>query len=74
MVQAITLHLSATAGRETLNCITFHHDNRSTAAGKSALAHLVGECLFIHLLTNAYICCLYDMHTMLHYTSTTSGE
>ena len=49
-------------------------DNQSKAADRSVLAHLVGECLFIHLLTNAYICCLYDVHTMLHYTSTTSGH
>ena len=32
------------------------------------------ECSFIHLPSHAYVCCLYDMHTMLHYTSTTSGE
>ena len=52
MVQAITLHLSATAGREMLNCITFHHDNQSTAADRSVLAHLVGKYMFVHTLTN----------------------
>ena len=41
------------------------HGSPSTAADRSVLAHLVGECSFIHLLTmSIYISCLYDVHTM----------